>query len=404
MDEFSGKRHKGGIVTPRKGSSLVSRDTIDNRDQNAQFCNRIGCNGRLKYGKSNQSDSAEKHKNSRHPFCSSNGNKNAGSSSRTCFPNTKGRKSPQGSPSKSSSHLETDSSESCGVSDESDVAELIPSISRNQTGLQPEIRGSNADKVMPAVGSSSLGLNSKSHRVLHNKPRSGFKNTLPGASVPSVTSSSNSIASGARNYNGSRNGLRNLKCNSTSNVIPRGSSLSESKVRRDVLRKRSPEGESSSSSKGKRDNVAPSEDGHVSGSRHSRNWGSNNDRRAASVRTRRAMSLNTGIRLSNDDNIDALSISESNSNNPLLSRAETPNNANLYSLPYQSSMEGSSNAFSSCSSSGSTGDNVTGIMAFTSTERGVTHALRCQNLNGVAEVLLWFLSGITLLSQFKTEN
>ncbi|XP_071920982.1 uncharacterized protein [Coffea arabica] len=390
MDEFSGKRHRVGVVVPRKGSRLVSRDTIDKRDQNAEFCNRLGCNGRLKYGKSNQSDCADKSKNIRPSCHSSNGKQITRSSPETCFPINNGRKSRRDSDSfgKSLSNLDNDSAESCGVRCEPDVTEHIPLVNRNNTVLQPDLQDSSAGKVtLTEVGSSSTGSSNKSHIVFRHKPPSGCQNPLPGPSVTSVISTSNSMASGSRNYNGSRYGLRNLRCNSISDVIPRGGSASESKVKRDVLRKRSPEAQSSASSSGRRGSMARSEDGHVSafntgisvtGSRHGRSWVSNSDSRTAPLRTRKGLNSNTRIGLSNLDNRNALLTSESSSGIAQLSRPETPNSAS-----YQSSMEGSSNASSSCRLSARTG-----IMSLTPTEHGITHALRRRNLNGVAEVLL----------------
>ncbi|XP_071916711.1 uncharacterized protein [Coffea arabica] len=400
MDEFSGRRHRVGVVVPKKGSSLVSRDAIDKREQNAEFCNRIGCNGRLKYGKSNQSNCAEKYKNSRPSCHSSSGKQITGSSSRTCFPITNGRKSRHDSDSyrKSSSNLDNDSAESCGVRYEPAVTEHIPLVSRNHTVHQPDLQDSSAGKVtLTKVGSLTTGSNNKSHRIIRHKPPSGCQKPLPGPSVTSVVSTSNSIASGTRKYNGGWYGLRNLRCNSISDVIPQGGSASESKVKRDVLRKRSPEGQIGASSSGKRGNMACSEDGHVAasntgisvtGSRHGRSWVSNTDSRTASLRTRRALNSNTRIGLSNIDNRNALLTSESSSGIAQLSRPETPNSANLHSLSHQSSIEGSSNASSSCGLSVRTGGNGTGIMSLMPTEHGITHAFRRHNLNGVAEVQL----------------
>ncbi|KAL3498232.1 hypothetical protein ACH5RR_040964 [Cinchona calisaya] len=395
MDEYSGKRHIGGVPVPRKGSSSISRDTYDNKDQNGQFCNRIGCSGRLKYSKSSQIDCVDKTKYSRPSFRSSNGKDMFGSSSGTSFPITSARKSPQDPPRKFSSHLGTDSSESCGVTGESDVPELIPSLSRTRTGVNADVSNSSAVKVTQVGGSSGVGSNIKSLRVVHNKCQSGCQNALHG---PSITSTSNSKGSGARNNsNANRCGLRNLKCNSISNVIPQGGLPSESKTRTNMLRKSCSEGESSSSSKGKRGGVAPSEDGHgslsnigisISGSSCGRNWASNNDSNAASGRNRRSMNARTRTRLSTRDNMNISPITESNSIIPQLHRSETHNNSGLRSLSYQSSIEAPSNASSSYTLPGRTGENVPGVISFTSMEHGVTHALLRHNLNGVAEVLL----------------
>ncbi|KAJ6745256.1 E3 UBIQUITIN-PROTEIN LIGASE ATL44-RELATED [Salix koriyanagi] len=98
MDDYSGKRAGDGSLVSRKGSAHVLRDTANNRDQKAQFCNRIGCSGR--------------------PNSSKGGKETIGSSSRTCSVITKPRNSLQVPRKKFSSQLEADSSETGSVQDE----------------------------------------------------------------------------------------------------------------------------------------------------------------------------------------------------------------------------------------------------------------------------------------------
>lgn len=56
MDISSGKRSVGWNSTLRKKSSSATRGNSSSRDETAQFCNRIGCNGRLNHTKHAQND------------------------------------------------------------------------------------------------------------------------------------------------------------------------------------------------------------------------------------------------------------------------------------------------------------------------------------------------------------
>jgi hypothetical protein len=134
-------------------------------------------------------------------------------------------------------------------------------------------------------------------------------NIRPG---PSVSSMSNSVSLGARsNSHGNRYGLRNLKCNSISDVIPQAGSLTESKANRRDVKKRSPEGESSSSSRGKRSSETSYEAGcvplsttgiSISCPRQIRNLSSNNYSSTASTRNRRSLNATPLKRLLNFGN------------------------------------------------------------------------------------------------------
>lgn len=378
MDELSGKRCVGGLVLSRKSPSLISRDITNNSKQDAQFCNRIGCSGRLKYSKTTTVSSTEKPKYSKPAFRSSNGKEIIGSSSSTAV-----RKSSQSSQSKMSSNLETDSSESSSIHGELDVPNIVSSTTRNKKRFQTEMREGSSTKVsLSEVGNSS---DNKSVRVFRHKPVSGCQNVQPG---PSVSSSSSSSSSGAKsNSHGSKYGLKNLKCNSISDVIPQASSRSESKVNKRDGMKRSPEGESSSSLRGTRSSSITYEERRfplsttgISISSPRRTRPPSNDSSTAAARSRRSLNANTRMRFSNLENFNVTPRTQSTPNVLVLSQPDTEIDPGVNSLSNQS------NDLSSYSTSDSSSDDSPSIMPLTSVEQGVTHALRRYNLDGVAEV------------------
>ncbi|KAI5655455.1 hypothetical protein M9H77_32642 [Catharanthus roseus] len=301
MDELSGKRCVGGLVLSRKSPSLISRDITNNSKQDAQFCNRIGCSGRLKYSKTTTVSSTEKPKYSKPAFRNSSDN--------------------------------------------------------------------------------------KSVRVFRHKPVSGCQNVQPG---PSVSSSSSSSSSGAKsNSHGSKYGLKNLKCNSISDVIPQASSRSESKVNKRDGMKRSPEGESSSSLRGTRSSSITYEERRfplsttgISISSPRRTRPPSNDSSTAAARSRRSLNANTRMRFSNLENFNVTPRTQSTPNVLVLSQPDTEIDPGVNSLSNQS------NDLSSYSTSDSSSDDSPSIMPLTSVEQGVTHALRRYNLDGVAEMLM----------------
>lgn len=376
MDECSSKRYEGRLVASRKTTSLVSRNMTNNSKQNVQFCNRIGCSGRLKYSNTTQDRLSEKQKYSRPSFRSSNGKEAIGSSSRIDM-----RKLNKSSQNKISS-LETDSSESSSAQGDADIPEIVPSTSRNEKRFQTETREGSANKVsLLEVGSPRAVSEEKPVRISRRKPVSGCQNIQPGLSV---SSTSNTFNSGARsNRQSNRYGLKNLKCNSISDVIPRAGSPSESKVDRKEMKNRSPEGESSSSSRGKRRNGTKFEDGRIplsttgisiSSPRRIRNPATNSDSTVASGRTRTSLNVNRRMRFSNQDNFSVPLLTESTVSVPDLSpQIHTSVNALLNQ---------------SNDTSSSSNDSSHSIIPLTSVEQGVSHALRRYNLDGVAEMLM----------------
>lgn len=373
MDECSSKRHVGGLVASRKTTTLVSRNMTNNSKQNVQFCNRIGCSGRLKYSNTSQVGLAEEQKYSRPSFRSSNGKEIIGSSSRIDT-----RKSNKGSRNKISSQ-ETDSSESSSAQGDVDVPEIVPSTSSNQKRFQNGIREGSTNKVsLPEVGSPSAASEEKSIRISRRNPGSGCQNVQPGLSV---STSSNTLSSGARsNRQSSRHGLKNLKCNLISDVIPQA----ESKVDRKEMKKRSPEGESSSSSRGKRSNGTKFEGGRIplsttgisiSSPRRTRNPATSSDRNSASGRIHRSLNASTRMRFSNQDNFNVPLLTESTASAPELSLPNTQIHTSVNAILNQSNDTSSSSSDSSHST-----------MSLTPGEQRVSHDLRRYNLEGVAEV------------------
>ncbi|GMP83911.1 hypothetical protein CsSME_00037663 [Camellia sinensis var. sinensis] len=371
MDEYSGKRAVGGLVIPRKGSGLVSRDTAESRDKDAEFCNRLGCNGRLNHTRSTQNGS-EKFKSSRPSFHASTGKQINGSSTRTCSMVTNTRKFLQESRKKISSQLETDSCEtsSSSVQDEPEVLELDNAESSKVRLME--------------VGSSSIASNSKPRNVFRQKSVLGTRDTLLGSSVPLACKSTSQ---------GARNGLRNLRCNSISDVVPSGGSSSESNLnrRKDMVKKRNPEVESSSSGRGKKMSGPLSEDSRsstssngisISDSRRTRNWPPGGNNGVGSVRTRRSINGNTRTRVCNQGNGNSLAPMELCIGTSQVAPPETSIGLDVPSSSRQFSAEASLSHSTSCRSP--IGPSELGI-----TRSLISHdGFQRYNMDGIAEVLL----------------
>ncbi|KAA8521412.1 hypothetical protein F0562_012096 [Nyssa sinensis] len=401
MDKYSGKRAVGGLFIPRKRSGLVLRDATDTRDRNAQFCNRIGCNGRLNYTKGTQIGCSEKPKSSRSSFHSSSGKEIIESCTRTCSVVTSARKSFQKSRQKLSSQLETDTSETSSVQDEPEVSER-PSPEKIQIGFQSGLKDSQFGEVnLTEAGCFSMASNNRPRKILGQKSGLGKQDTLLHSSIPLA---SKSTYYGARNNaNASRYGLRNLRCNSISDFLPTGISSSEPKLsrRKDMVKKKISEGERSSSVRGKR-NIEPSSENRRSSvstngisicdSRRARNWPPSRDNGVASVRTQR-INGNTRTRLSNQGNGNNLSLSESLLVIPQVPQPDIAISENVSSSSHQFSAEASSHS-NSYSHPGSSSGNLPSMMPMGPAEFGISGSsvnhvdFRRYNMDGIAEVLL----------------
>ncbi|KAK4422402.1 putative E3 ubiquitin-protein ligase HIP1 [Sesamum alatum] len=398
MDRYSGKRTAAGIMAPRKGYNVTFKDTTTEQDQN-EFCNRIGCSGRMKYSSQNvKIGSPDKGKCSRHPFCSSNGNEMIGNSSRSRSVRTRAKSSYLDPNRKLSSQLEFDQSES--QSGDSEAPELVSSPSRSPTRHHSGSMNNPREVNMAEIGSSSLPSNTRSREKLQHK--SG-PNSQPASSVPSVSQISG--LGTLNSSNRSRYGLRNMKCNSISDVVSASCSSSESKsAGKNVMKKRSPEGESSSSRR-RQTNSAASVDGvafastsgiSISDSRRSSFIPGEDSTPATSVRTRRSTNINNNrMRLSYRPNgRNSSSIREPAFGVSQVPDSDRPINIGGPRLSQQFSANGSSSGSSSYSlSSRNDDDNQSTMMPFTPAELGSSRLMNREslpryNMDGIAEVLL----------------
>lgn len=401
MDEYSGKRTIGGFFVPKKSSSLVLKDTADNRDGDAQFCTRLGCNGRLNYTRVAQIGSSKKPKSWRPSFRSSSGKEAIGSSSRTCSVVSNAKKSFQESRRKLSSKLETNSSKNSSAQDELEYQELTALPRTVPRGFRLELKEAETRKVTSVdVGSSTVAANARHRNSFRQKSGLTNQNALLSSSS---SSSSESTGQGERvSANASRHGLGNFRCNSISDVVPAGRTFSEPNIskRRDIVMKRSPEGESSSSVGGKKTTSGPAYDNKrisiptngltFADSRRHRNLPPpNRESGVVSVRTRR--SINGNIRTADSDqvNLNNLLPVETSIVMPLVPQSEISFFANIPSSLDQE-------AFSSRSSSYSHPtiiDNVDCMMAIISAEHDIACLMnrdgsRRYNIDSIAEVLL----------------
>ncbi|KAA3489826.1 putative E3 ubiquitin-protein ligase RHG1A [Gossypium australe] len=319
MDGYTGKRAVNGLV-PGKGSGLILKDHVNIREQNPQFCNRIGCSRRLNSMKGTPNcypGKAKCSKPSYHP--SSSGKEIIGSSSGVYTEVSNIRKSSTNILRKLSSQLEIDSSETSSVQEEPEVSELLTPLGKIQGGLQSESEDSDSGEVtVMEVGSSSVASNTKRGRSFIQKSGLGNQDTL---ASPSVTLASRS-AFQATQGNTSKYSLRNLRCDSISVVATAGCSSSDSSFsrRKISVKKRGSEGESSSSTWGKKLsgsspeglNNSSSLSVSISDSRRARSWSSNRDCGiASSVRTQRSNSSYGRGRLPNQANGNSLTLNES---------------------------------------------------------------------------------------------
>ncbi|XP_047323766.1 probable E3 ubiquitin-protein ligase HIP1 [Impatiens glandulifera] len=205
MDGSSGKRARGGPVIPRKGTGVQFKETSDNGDMNAQFCNRLGCHGRINHTKviSNRQTSKL-----------SSGKATVGSSTRTSSSMATISKLPLKSTRKETSPvLKTDTFEASG--------------------------SSSKIRMMEVGCSSSSSSSSSSSRV--NK---GIQENSPGLSVLPLISK-NSSSCNARRFS-----LRSGRCNSTQDVVPSGTtSTTNLNRKKDVMKKQIPVVETKASGK-----------------------------------------------------------------------------------------------------------------------------------------------------------
>uniref|UniRef100_A0A803NMS2 RING-type E3 ubiquitin transferase n=1 Tax=Cannabis sativa TaxID=3483 RepID=A0A803NMS2_CANSA len=386
MDEYPGKRTPDDLVISRKGSVL--RESPNNRDNNAQFCNRIGCNGRPNSTKATQTGKAKPWK----PFAraSSSGKEIIGSSSRTNASVSNSKKSISEACKKLSPHMETDSSETSSIQDEPEGSDPITPSGKIQRGL---VKSSEIS--MMEVGGSSVASNALSRRKFNQS--SGMSNQAASGS-PSASSRSKNTSmqphAGATRY-----GLKSLKCNSISDVVPSSCSSSHASFskRREAVKKRNSEAESSSSAKGKKINgslsgqTSSSNGISISDSRRGRNMPLNRDNSPASVRTRR--SVNSQTRLPNEGSGNNLS----HNGSPVVIPRRSHREISMDMSPSSSQLLSTEAPFghpNSYGRSGSSSEDMHNILPSGPAEVGFSRSLanrdnrRRYNMDGIAEVLL----------------
>ncbi|KAK8550611.1 hypothetical protein V6N12_039311 [Hibiscus sabdariffa] len=387
MDRYAGKRAVTGLV-PGRGSSLILKDHVNFREQNAQFCSRIGCSRRVNSVKGTPNCYSEKSKSSRP---SSSEKEIIGSSSGVCRAVSNTRKPSTNLLRKLPSQLEIDSSETSSVEEEPEVLELVSPSGKIQRGLQPYSEDDDIREItMMEVGSSSLASNTRQRRSFTRSSGLGYQDTLVS---PSVTLASRS-AFRATQSNTSKYGLRNPRFSVVSSgCSSSGSSLSKGK---NTVKKSNSEGEGSSSTRGKKLsgssleglNNSSSLGVSISDSRQARNWSSNRDCGiTSSFRTQRSSSSYSRGRPHNQANGNSLILNES----PLVI-PQAPQSDIHIDLNAPVSTETASTRASSYNRPGS--ESLHSVMPSSSSEVGICHSsvnsgrFQRYNMDGLAEVLL----------------
>lgn len=382
MDEYSGKRGIDGVVVPRKGMGVEFRDTANTRDRNGQICSRLGCSSKANPPKVAQVGSSEKGKSLR-PSMRSSGKEVIGSSSRA----TSSPGKPLTEPQKTLiSQFETDSSETSSVQDEPEISELDPPPVRYPRGFQDEGERTDFRDV--------IRMDTRSQRNFHQRP--GWRQQ----EIKSTGPVTNAVSS--------RYGLRNLRCNSISDVIPAACSSSDSPFnrRKGVMKKRHSEEGSSSTVRGKKMTESSLEGSNsgsrngisISDSRRSRIIPSHRDSSIASVRTQRSVSSYARGRFSSQGNENPAG--ETNES-PLTLQPLSPHSGdvNAPGSPYHTSVETPFSRPSSYSRPGASSEQLCGVMPMSPAEYGITRSLINQDsfwrydMDGIAEVIFYLNMG-----------
>lgn len=404
MDEYTVKRAGNGLVGPRRGL----REMADNKDKNIQYCPRLGCSGRVNYTKSARVGGMEKPRPLRPTFGSSNGKEVVGSSSMAASGMTSARRSGKESHRKYSSNIENKLSDASSLHEDPEVLKKMQSSTECQFQFDSAKRDTRSSKAIFAeVGCSSGTSSSRPRKIFGHGPGSSNQKSPMNSSV---SSSSKSISVGTRSSSsGEGYRMRNLNCNSIADVLPYSSSPSESSIsRRETVKRRNTEGESSSSSKGKKMSGASPNEGRavrpatgisISDSRNSRSSDFSDGNRAVSVRTRRSMNVSSRLRGPIQDSLQT----KSSGLGQNLSQPETPT-LDIPTSSRQFYTDSSSSDYSAYSFPGNDDDedededeyeddDLPGVVPITSAGTGINRfmnpeALQRYNMDGVAQVLL----------------
>ncbi|KAK4389043.1 hypothetical protein Sango_2241300 [Sesamum angolense] len=334
MDRFSDKRGDSGLVTPRKRYAVGLKDKASEGDQNAKFCNRIGCSGRIKYTQNTKIGSSDKAKSSKPSIRPSNVNEITRKSSTTSAVMTSARKSYLDSKRKLPSQLKSGSPGSSPLN-VSEASELMSSPS-SLNGYRSESMKKSGNVTVTEAGRSSLSSKVRPRKAFHRESGSGNQNTPPPSCLPSASKSS---ALGPFNCSiGGRNGLRNTKSNSISDVLPPNCSpLKPDSRGKNMMKKRSSDAESGASRTGRKMAAASPVDRHllssssgisISDSRRNSSSGSREEMTGdASLWTRRSTNVNTRMRPSYErSRRNSSSVREPSINISQIPDSETPFN------------------------------------------------------------------------------
>ncbi|CAA0404664.1 unnamed protein product [Arabidopsis thaliana] len=229
MDGFKGKRTSRPIM-PRKASGLVLHENMKKKDDKSvvPICSRIGCSSRVSSTKGDLID--HKAKATVSSFRSSlNGKETVGSSSRSMsgFGGTKKASKVIGR-RQLSSLLDMDSSESSSVNEESPKGERGK---KKEGTISVHSENSVSGEVVTEAGSSSR----ETDRSIHQRPDLVSRDARVSNSEQNARACVN------------KNGLRDLRSKSGSDVLPSNSTPPR---KSNIFRKKTSDGESSSSSRG----------------------------------------------------------------------------------------------------------------------------------------------------------
>ncbi|KAL0888175.1 hypothetical protein Bca101_012158 [Brassica carinata] len=237
MDGCAGKRSVDRMVLPRKATGPVLRENTKKKDEKSvSFCSRIACSAKVTSTKGNYKigSTVDNTKVGRP------GKEIVGSSSRTPggFGYLKKPAIITGS-RQPSSNVDTGSSETSSIP--AAVKPILPRLKTTRSTINVQSQNTVTGEV---VGSSSRGTIRNSHQ----KSDLGTRDTLMRPSVSSSSGGDHTPRGGL-----SRNGLRNLRCNSVPDVLPTKSS-SGTKI--SVTKRKTSDGESSPSSQGSKSSVS----------------------------------------------------------------------------------------------------------------------------------------------------
>ncbi|KAF3501365.1 hypothetical protein F2Q69_00045068, partial [Brassica cretica] len=227
------------MVLPRKASGPVLRENMKKKDEKSvPFCSQIACSAKVTSTKGSRIGPTVDNTIVGRP-----GKAIVGSSSRTPggFGYLRkpaigiGRRQP-------SSNLDRDSSETSSIHDDpAAVKPILPRLKTKRSAISVQSQNTVSGEV---VGSSSRGT----IRSSHQKPDLRTRDTLMPPSVSFSSGCDHTLRGGL-----SRNRLRNLRCNSVSDVL---ATKSSSGTKISATKKKNYDGESSSSSQGSKSSVS----------------------------------------------------------------------------------------------------------------------------------------------------